>query len=158
MTAQTLSSNYTPLGAGLTCCACQAFALWTDAMTDYIQSSYLTLNLNIKDIIPSNIDCTTQTETVIVQTCGYPDDLEFQLDDGYPQHGNPVFNNVGNGPHTVTVTDHSDPYALQSTFDFTVNILPCPSPVECLPANKLFLAGKYSHGAPIQSVAWSCPT
>ena len=87
-------------------------------------------------------------------TCGDPSYLEFQLDNGYPQLGNPVFNNVGNGSHTITVTDPSDPYAVPSTFDFTVNIPPCP---QCLPPNHLFLAGKYDFGAPIQSVAWSCP-
>lgn len=46
------------------------------------------------------------------------------------------------------------------TSEFTLNtqiqIISCPTP--CFAPNKLILANTYSHGAPIQSVAWSCPT
>ena len=107
----------------LTCCNCNAFALWAN-VNDLIQSSYLTLNQTILGINQSNQNCIAQTETVTVSTCGDPTNLEFQLDNGYPQSGNPIFNNVGNGSHIITVTDPSDPYVVPATFCFKVNIPP----------------------------------
>ncbi len=139
----------------ITCCNCKTFALW-DQNSEIEYSFLIAEKQTILDIDQTNQDCKTQTETITVHTCGDPAYLEFQLDNRSQQFGNNVFTNVGNGNHTITVTD-PEPYSPPSIFSFTVNI-PCPSPAACLPANKLFLAGTYSHGAPIQSVAWSDPT
>ena len=114
--------------------------------------------LSIFDINIFNINCQTLTASVSIEQLNGIPPYTFQLDGSpNPPQSSPAFVNVPVGTHQATVFDSSEPYPCSATQSFDINIKPCPCPdISCIPQNKLLHVGSYSHGAPIQSVAWSC--
>lgn len=74
--------------------------------------------------------------------------------DGIPYKGNNF--NLLPGTYVISVEDSSEPYPNSVAKEITIPPFLRQTIQTCMPRNKLVLLGNYVHGAPIQSVAWSC--
>lgn len=132
----------------IACCGSSAFALWSefDLPGGIYSSAYsiepLNYTLELQQSSVANL-----TQVTIIPVGGIrPYTI---LVNGQPREGNIL--NLVPGTYTISVKDSNEPPTTVSK-TFSIPALSCPC------AHKLVLANKYSNGAPVQSVSWSCKT